>query len=388
LIPAFGKIGSYIIDLIVVLISLILITEKSVMKSMKSHGERFVTSAKESNARYQEYREYRAQERENRRADNKVSGVSSNTKVGDAGNELPKKEASQAEPEPVISPVIAEEKTTDASDRLSVIPMISGNYSRDDRRTESASAGQPAKNAKLHGFMEATKLTGQTGASDDMRALSAPVYHSLPEELEVEESEAADQTPIPAESEPSGGFGLVEEPETVSSQTRRLARPEQETETDTALQNAPSRKSRPSAEQIEKGIQEVSEEMEQNSEPVQKYVFPPLDLLKKAPGSKGGNSEHYLRETASKLEQTLKTFGVNVTVTNISCGPAVTQYEVQPEMGVKVSKIVGLADDIKLNLAAADIRIEAPIPGKAAVGIEVPNKENVMVSFRELIEDA
>ena len=78
--------------------------------------------------------------------------------------------------------------------------------------------------------------------------------------------------------------------------------------------------------------------------------------------------------------------GVNVTITNISCGPAVTRYELQPEMGVKVSKIVNLADDIKLNLAAADIRIEAPIPGKAAIGIEVPNKENVMVSFRELVE--
>ena len=77
---------------------------------------------------------------------------------------------------------------------------------------------------------------------------------------------------------------------------------------------------------------------------------------------------------------------MNVTITNISCGPAVTRYELQPEMGVKVSKIVNLADDIKLNLAAADIRIEAPIPGKAAIGIEVPNKENVMVSFRELVE--
>ncbi len=65
-----------------------------------------------------------------------------------------------------------------------------------------------------------------------------------------------------------------------------------------------------------------------------------------------------------KLQQTLKNFGVNVTITNISCGPAVTRYELQPEMGVKVSKIVNLADDIKLNLAAADIRIEAPIPGK------------------------
>ena len=66
-----------------------------------------------------------------------------------------------------------------------------------------------------------------------------------------------------------------------------------------------------------------------------------------------------------KLQQTLKNFGVNVTITNISCGPAVTRYELQPEMGVKVSKIVNLADDIKLNLAAADIRIEAPIPGKS-----------------------
>ena len=87
-----------------------------------------------------------------------------------------------------------------------------------------------------------------------------------------------------------------------------------------------------------------------------------------------------------KLQKTLQTFGVNVTITNISCGPSVTRYELQPEMGVKVSKIVGLADDIKLNLAAADIRIEAPIPGKAAVGIEVPNKENFTVMLRDLLE--
>ena len=93
-----------------------------------------------------------------------------------------------------------------------------------------------------------------------------------------------------------------------------------------------------------------------------------------------------LKETALRLQQTLKNFGVNVTVTDISQGPAVTRYELQPEQGVKVSKIVGLADDIKLNLAATDIRIEAPIPGKAAVGIEVPNKENMAVSLRDLLE--
>lgn len=115
------------------------------------------------------------------------------------------------------------------------------------------------------------------------------------------------------------------------------------------------------------------------------YELPPLTLLKKAKGSRV-ESNAALRETACKLQQTLHNFGVDVTVSNISRGPTVTRYELQPEMGVKVSRIVGLADDIKLNLAAADIRIEAPIPGKAAVGIEVPNKENTAVMLRELLE--
>ncbi len=117
------------------------------------------------------------------------------------------------------------------------------------------------------------------------------------------------------------------------------------------------------------------------------YIFPPLNLLSKGTsGQKNKNLDLELKDTAMKLEQTLQNFGVGVTVTNVSCGPAVTRYELQPEQGVKVSKIVSLADDIKLNLAAADIRIEAPIPGKAAVGIEVPNKENMTVMLRELLE--
>jgi S-DNA-T family DNA segregation ATPase FtsK/SpoIIIE len=118
------------------------------------------------------------------------------------------------------------------------------------------------------------------------------------------------------------------------------------------------------------------------------YIFPPLNLLStpKPKINKGGSPDRDLKETAMKLQSTLDSFGVNVTITNVSVGPAVTRYELQPEQGVKVSKITSLADDIKLNLAASDIRIEAPIPGKAAVGIEVPNKENSMVAFRELIE--
>ena len=117
-----------------------------------------------------------------------------------------------------------------------------------------------------------------------------------------------------------------------------------------------------------------------------KYVFPPVNLLEKGTRNKNADTARQLKETALQLQETLRTFGVNVTVTDISQGPAVTRFELQPEAGVRVSKIVGLADDIKMNLAAKDIRIEAPIPGKAAVGIEVPNKENQAVAFRDLIE--
>lgn len=129
----------------------------------------------------------------------------------------------------------------------------------------------------------------------------------------------------------------------------------------------------------------VAQSVSENEVKNETYHTPPFSLLTR--GKKGGgDSDTHLRETAGKLQDTLHSFGVNVTVTNVSCGPSVTRYELQPEQGVKVSKIVGLADDIKLNLAAADIRIEAPIPGKAAVGIEVPNKENSAVMLRDLLE--
>jgi len=123
------------------------------------------------------------------------------------------------------------------------------------------------------------------------------------------------------------------------------------------------------------------------TEPIKQYVFPPIELLRRGKSSgRSLTSDVYLKETAMKLQSTLDSFGVRVQVTNVSCGPSVTRYELQPEQGVKVSKIVSLADDIKLNLAVADIRIEAPIPGKAAVGIEVPNKENTTVMLRDLLE--
>ncbi|MFR2925992.1 MAG: DNA translocase FtsK [Eubacterium sp.] len=134
---------------------------------------------------------------------------------------------------------------------------------------------------------------------------------------------------------------------------------------------------------------EKTEKEPEQVKPVHKpkkvYKFPPVSLLKRNPGTASGGKSEY-RVTAQRLQETLLTFGVKVTITDISCGPTVTRYELQPEQGVKVSKIVSLSDDIKLNLAAADIRIEAPIPGKAAIGIEVPNKEAGSVYFMELVE--
>ena len=118
-----------------------------------------------------------------------------------------------------------------------------------------------------------------------------------------------------------------------------------------------------------------------------KYKFPPLSLLSKGESSKGGDSKNVLTETARKLEDALDSFGVSARVTDISQGPSVTRYELEPAIGVKVSRITSLADDLKLHLAAKDIRIEAPIPGKSAVGIEVPNSESSGVKLRELFED-
>ena len=330
MVKAFGVIGSYIIDFIVLIICLVLITERSALKGMQKGGQKVYESAKESNERYKEYREYKNEERRKRRMDHKVSGVSIDTKISD------QKESGVG--------------TSDEIGELHANP----NVDLPDISQESKvrlSSGEDT-------LFEPQKASVQPLISGEITASEPVISGDYMHENPVAEPESADPKP---------GKQTSEEVPTVAEHTKR--------------------KARASEEEIQKEIADVVQEMAPAAaQPEKKYVFPPVDLLKAGSGKKSANTESQLRETANKLQQTLKTFGVNVTVTNISCGPAVTRYEIQPEMGVKVSKIVGLADDIKLNLAAADIRIEAPIPGKAAVGIEVPNKENVTVAFRDLIE--
>lgn len=330
MVKAFGVIGSYIIDFIVLIICLVLITERSALKGMQKGGQKVYESAKESNERYKEYREYKNEERRKRRMDHKVSGVSIDTKISD-----------QKESGVGISDEIGELHANPNVD----LPDIS------QESKVRLSSGEDT-------LFEPQKASVQPLISGEITASEPVISGDYMHENPVAEPESADPKP---------GKQTSEEVPTVAEHTKR--------------------KARTSEEEIQKEIADVVQEMAPAAaQPEKKYVFPPVDLLKAGSGKKSANTESQLRETANKLQQTLKTFGVNVTVTNISCGPAVTRYEIQPEMGVKVSKIVGLADDIKLNLAAADIRIEAPIPGKAAVGIEVPNKENVTVAFRDLIE--
>lgn len=132
----------------------------------------------------------------------------------------------------------------------------------------------------------------------------------------------------------------------------------------------------------EKAFEAVSEAVTENKD----YKLPSANLLNAPPHSDQSGEYSLINANAKKLEQTFHSFGVKARVTQVHLGPAVTKYEVLPDTGVKVSKIVSLSDDLALALAARDIRIEAPIPGKSAIGIEVPNQEVAIVSLREVLE--
>ena len=367
----FGVIGAYVIDVIVLIISLVLITERSAFRGMQKGGRKVYESAKISNERHRERVEMRREEREQReqqrRMDRKVEGVAINTKLIPDTPQKRSQDISEILPEDMIDlPEIKEEKH---------VTLTAGNMS--SNATPSAFSDE-ALEAMGQALTEKTELFAAEEESFVTPGRPDPAMafgmEPVPKETPYEEGPdsiplfGADLEPEPLPEEPDEevitvNHDNVEQPKTIKHQAVA-----------------------PEPVYTKEADNNIPEEMDiEITSPEKKYVFPPVTLLKQSE-SKQGDTRKQLQETAMKLQQTLKNFGVNVTITNISCGPAVTRYELQPEMGVKVSKIVNLADDIKLNLAAADIRIEAPIPGKAAIGIEVPNKENVMVSFRELVE--
>lgn len=383
--PNFGLAGSYVIDAIMLIISLVLITERSALRGMQKGGKKVYESARSGNERHRErvriQREEREQRREEqalRRMDHKVEGVAIDTRVLPRQNVIEHSdEISELNAEDYLEmPEVREEK---------IVPLTSdGGYPPAENLTPSAFSDEALAAVTPEASQNISAWAPETEAAQGASWNTAPAEASWDVATEPE-----DPWSTASAQEQKESWGSAAGPENAweaAAPKVQLKEPQEasaavspaETKAVSGIgENAGHTTSAPAAS----GESVSAEQMP----PERPYVFPPADLLTKA-ANKAGDSRQHLQETAMKLQQTLKNFGVNVTITNISCGPAVTRYELQPEMGVKVSKIVNLADDIKLNLAAADIRIEAPIPGKAAIGIEVPNKENVMVSFRELVE--
>lgn len=299
--PLIGVVGSYVVIVIVTIICIILITEKSLLAPLSHTGRKAYEDARRRKEVSATKRMERQQERKAekntekiKRQDHKVSGVSFATTLSD---------------------------------------KVSGKKSPDMK-----------------------ELTPEEALS-----ATAPIPSPF-ENLVISRPEpAAGESPEPVE-------------EIVPDEPVKAAEPAKKRKTQESAQSVAAE-----ADQVEATIKA------QEEKPPKIYKTPPISLLNRGKKT-SGDSDAHLRATALKLEQTLQNFGVKVHVTNASCGPSVTRYELQPEQGVKVSKIVGLADDIKLNLAVTDLRIEAPIPGKAAVGIEVPNNENTAVMLRDLLE--
>lgn len=220
---------------------------------------------------------------------------------------------------------------------------------------------------------------------DEGEQMIEDIFRELPEEVALL---AEEETAVFAEEAISLG---EDEPQTDAEEIPVGVLEEEiiteDLDTPDSKDEEPQKKVSKDAENTEK--LEKEEKAEIPAKPVEEeipYVFPPVALLGKDPKSGGGDSKAEMLANARKLESTLKSFGVDAKVIQINKGPTVTRYELSPSQGVKVSKIVNLADDIALNLAASGIRIEAPIPGKAAVGIEVPNRETQSVYLRTVLD--
>lgn len=313
--PTIGVAGAYVIVVILAIICVILITEKSLLKPLGNGSRKAYEDARRR-------KEISAKKRMERQQERK------------AEKENQAKQENRAKKD-------------------------NGKCRRDEQ--------------KVSGVSFATTLKGAVSKKNpDVRELK-------PEELPETNGTEYEGT-LPS-------FG-VEEPLPSPFDDLVISRPEpvQVNREEPETPEAPRRKStKESAREVAAETASVEQAVRQQEQQQVKYQIPPMSLLNRGKRS-GGDSDSHLRATAQKLEQTLQNFGVGVHVTNASCGPSVTRYELQPEQGVKVSRIVGLADDIKLNLAVSDLRIEAPIPGKAAVGIEVPNRENTAVMLRDLLE--
>lgn len=237
---------------------------------------------------------------------------------------------------------------------------------------EEPASQKAAEQADDHGISDAmTAVLERMEPTSSAQDEPAAPMEAHTAQAETEHTESPEECAAFAEPEP---LEIPEEPDNayIDEIIRRMATPQ------------PLPKQAPAPEEVGEVPEEEAEAVQQPE--VREYVFPSITLLNEPPERSGGVDAEELKENAQRLVDTLQSFGVQTRIIDITRGPAVTRYELQPSAGVKISKITGLADDIALNLASSGVRIEAPIPNKPAVGIEVPNRDVSMVTLREVID--
>ncbi len=397
-------IGTVLVVLLCSVISFILMTERSLISGVKNRGSRMLERTREDSERRREYMKQRREEEEeeylSRRQQRREEDRLRRQEQEEARLRRDEERRQRALEKENNRQLRRQEKETEKILRMDrkvsgVILDTAILRENEERRRDDIHEimwnedGQEYVPTETEDSPVQPDETGQKpgGSVFDFDNIRIRSMHQLTIDEAAEEEEpeqyysTLDPEPVtnanPLREDCRESAGPVKEEESEDAQDIRIHRED--------IPEPPRQKNRPVAR-----LQEAEEERDTAARQVQNtvpkiYRFPSLSLLQKG---KGGNpdSTKELKETAMRLQQTLENFGVRVTITDISQGPSVTRYELQPEQGVKVSKIVGLTDDIKLNLAATDIRIEAPIPGKAAIGIEVPNKENMAVALRDLLE--
>ena len=446
---ALGMIGTYLILLLLLVISMVCITEKSFVSAVKSGSGKVYQYAKEENERQKEIREIKKEEKRRLREEQKVQGVnlestdlskdSVGKKVAASKEELPAEETTRkitpesvaqesekiSDPADVFKGKITkagmeeEEDVVPFEEDIKIQPLRRDEdvfVTRDSRMFREMGLFPEQKNEPSYRPTPAMAVYHEPEIEPDEIPVTTSVYeepiYEIPVEIPVQEPELEPmqtmsvyeepkityETPVTPDYEEPEPFIEDVDPAKIIEESKHFHKQEEhkrvvtatgkviETDTETILKQKAEKRKQEAEEKAEANNAVLKEIQKTEEKPKKPYVYPSTELLTRGNGPSLGQSDKEFKETAIKLQQTLRNFGVGVTVTNISCGPTVTRYELHPEQGVKVSKIQALADDIKLNLAATDIRIEAPIPGKAAVGIEVPNKVNSTVYLRELIE--
>ena len=432
-----GMVGTVLLIMVLAIISMVIITEKSFVSQVKTSGRYVYETARndaqvrkertqqrrvEAQSRREQLQQQRLerqrqlQEEEERkeaekilRMDKKVSGVMMDTSL---------KEASSARKlRDDIHEITLETPAEETVEVHNVSPVGGTDFNFDNIRITTM---HQQSLSETEGF-DQTEPEKEENVSDTDDNMMFDTYADYDEEVPDDIEELKDVTPLSTQNIVARQADVYSDMKEVSfgsfgrgsdsygkQSVHETVLQEEDKESETLVEawnrsenvhlSEPARKSRPKAVPAPKPVTAVEatvvgqqmakqERMNQNQrKETRPYQFPPVSLLHKSSNSFGKDNTSELKENARYLQEALLSYGVKVTITDISQGPTVTRYELLPEPGVRVSKILNLADDIKLKLAAADIRIEAPIPGKSAVGIEVPNKETAAVGFRDLVE--